>query len=135
VPADGDGPRLLALQVDVRPSHAKLFLDGQRLSSNPMRAAFVSDGLPHTIRAEAPGFEPLSQTLPPGVALVLDATLQPRGAAGPPGREKISPAPRASSKRGASLVPPPKTLALDEARRHARFVAALSVQPPNGERR
>jgi serine/threonine-protein kinase len=129
-PEASAGPRLVALQVDVRPSHAVLFLDGQRLSSNPMRAAFVGDGLPHTIRAEAPGFEPLSQTLQPGAALVLDASLQPR--TGQPGRAKVSPASRAPA-RGASLAAAPKRLGLDAAR-HARFEAALSTRLPSGER-
>jgi len=128
-----DGPRLLPLQVDVRPSHAVLFLDGQRLSSNPMRAALVNDGLPHTIRAEAPGFEPLSHMLQPGAALLLDVSLQPSSVAGHPDRVKAGPAP-GPAKRGATLARAPKRLALDEARR-ARFVAVLAQRPPVGERR
>lgn len=132
LPAVDDEPRLLELHVDVRPSQAVLFLDGQRLSSNPMRAALVYDGLPHTIRAEAPGFEPFTQTLQPGAPLLLDASLRPRSGPGQSGDGKASPAPRAA-KRGATLAPALKTLALDEARR-ARFVAALSVRAPSERR-
>jgi serine/threonine-protein kinase len=129
-PSLRDGPRLLPLRVDVRPSQAVLFLDGQRLSSNPMRAALVYDGLPHTIRAEASGFEPFSRTLPPGAELLLEATLRPSQAAAPARGTKPNPAPR-SAKRGATLAAAPKKLAVDAARR-ARFSGVLDPRPLGG---
>ena len=109
-----NSPQLLELSVVVRPTQAVLYLDGRRLSSNPLRASLVSDGLPHTLRAEAVGFEPWSQTLPPGAAPPIEATLQPTSAPARGNRRpSVSPA---AARRGAAAGGGSKKLALAEVR-------------------
>jgi hypothetical protein len=55
---EGRPVRLVQLDVRVQPSHAVLSIDGQRLSSNPLAATMVWDSQWHTLRGEAPGFQP-----------------------------------------------------------------------------
>jgi serine/threonine protein kinase len=50
--------RHVILKVGAAPIKARLYLDGQRLSSNPYSATAPADSAEHSIRAEAPGYVP-----------------------------------------------------------------------------
>jgi serine/threonine protein kinase len=68
---------LVTLEIAVEPAEATLYLDGQRLSSNPVIASMVKDARLHTLRGEAQGFWPFSQTFSLDADLALQATLRP----------------------------------------------------------
>jgi hypothetical protein len=46
------------LEFRAQPAHAQLFLDGQRLTSNPLSMQLPVNGSIHHLRAEAPGYAP-----------------------------------------------------------------------------
>lgn len=54
--------RVVRLEVRIEPPSAVLYLDGQRMSSNPLDAHLVLDSRPHTLRASAPGYAELVST-------------------------------------------------------------------------
>lgn len=68
--------RLIKLEVAVRPGHALLYLDGQRLSSNPLTAQVVWDPFSHTIRGQADGFKMFSRTFRLDSDLTIDVALE-----------------------------------------------------------
>lgn len=72
--------RLRAIDLDVRvqPSHAVLYIDGQRLSSNPLRATMMWDPHLHTLQSEAQGFEGFAVTFRLDADLKIDTSLRPR---------------------------------------------------------
>lgn len=75
--SDVESPtRLIKLEVAVRPGHALLYLDGQRLSSNPLTAQVVWDPFSHTIRGQADGFEMFSRTFRLDSDLTIDVALE-----------------------------------------------------------
>lgn len=69
-------PRVVHLEVRVEPPSAALYLDGQRMSSNPLDAHLVLDSRPHTLRASAPGYAELVSTFQVGADLELTAELK-----------------------------------------------------------
>jgi serine/threonine-protein kinase len=54
-------PRKVQLTVSVTPGDAALYLDGRRLSSAPISESLVADTTEHELRAEAEGFETLTE--------------------------------------------------------------------------
>jgi serine/threonine-protein kinase len=68
---------LVALEIAMQPREATLYLDGQRLTSNPTLASMVRDARSHTIRGEAAGFHPFSQTFSLDVDVAIEAALEP----------------------------------------------------------
>jgi hypothetical protein len=49
-------PATISIQASASPAEAKLYLDSELLPSNPYAGRMGADGMPHVIRAEAPGF-------------------------------------------------------------------------------
>jgi serine/threonine-protein kinase len=76
-PTAPEAPRLVRLELSVEPPGALLYLDGRRLSSNPIDARLVLDSRPHTLRAEAEGYAELVSTFQLESDLKLDAELRP----------------------------------------------------------
>jgi eukaryotic-like serine/threonine-protein kinase len=74
---DSSVMRLVRLEVSVQPSHAVLYVDGQRISSNPLSASMVWDAEEHTIRGEADGFEEFVGTFRLDSDLKIAAALRP----------------------------------------------------------
>jgi serine/threonine-protein kinase len=68
---------LVALEIAMEPREATLYLDGQRLTSNPTIASMVRDTRPHTVRGEAAGFQPFSRTFALDMNVAIEAELQP----------------------------------------------------------
>jgi eukaryotic-like serine/threonine-protein kinase len=56
-PADGT-PATVLLDIHVLPTGSELYLDGEKLGSNPYRARRQRDQAQHTVRASAPGHKP-----------------------------------------------------------------------------
>jgi serine/threonine-protein kinase len=54
--ASADAVRRVSLKLGASPVKAKLYLDGQPLSSNPYSGSAPVDSAEHSIRAEAPGY-------------------------------------------------------------------------------
>jgi hypothetical protein len=54
--AEKTAPATLSIQVSVSPAEAALYLDGQRLPSNPYVGRIAGDGAQHLLRAVAPGY-------------------------------------------------------------------------------
>lgn len=75
--ATPEPPRLVRLELSVEPPGAVLYLDGQRLSSNPIDARLVLDAKPHTLRASADGYAELVSSFQLDSDLRLDAELRP----------------------------------------------------------
>jgi serine/threonine-protein kinase len=48
----------VSLEIQVLPAGTELFLDGEKLASNPYRARRARDQVQHTVRASAPGHKP-----------------------------------------------------------------------------
>jgi hypothetical protein len=69
--------RLVRVEMNVRPNHAALFVDGQRLSSNPFNADMVWDPHLHTLRGEAEGFEGWVTTFRLDSDVKIDTELRP----------------------------------------------------------
>jgi serine/threonine protein kinase len=69
--------RLVRLELSAQPSHAVLYVDGQRLSANPLSAVMVWDPAVHTIRAEADGFAGFATTFRLDSNLRIDTVLRP----------------------------------------------------------
>jgi hypothetical protein len=76
--AAGDAQRLVRIELRARPAHAVLFVDGRRLSSNPLHATMVWDPHEHTLRAEADGYEPFTTRFRLGSDVTIDAALRPK---------------------------------------------------------
>ena len=56
-------PERVRVNIVVLPQDAQLFLDDRRLSSNPFRDSLPRDGVEHTFRAEAEGFEAFTKPI------------------------------------------------------------------------
>jgi serine/threonine-protein kinase len=76
--AAGDANRLVRLDLNVRPAHASLFIDGRRLSSNPLKATMIWDPHVHTLRGEADGYEPFTTAFRLDADVTIDAVLRPK---------------------------------------------------------
>lgn len=73
------GPRTsITLRVRATPSHAKLFLDGAPLSTNPFSGDFPVDGIGHRLRAEAPEHHPAAQIVMFDKDNTIDLVLAPK---------------------------------------------------------
>jgi hypothetical protein len=78
VAAGFDSPRarLVRLEVRVQPLDAVLYLDGQRLSSNPLSATMVRDSVSHTLRGRADGYSEFISSFRLNSNLRIDAELR-----------------------------------------------------------
>jgi serine/threonine-protein kinase len=87
--AAGLAPTEIQLKVRAHPSEAMLYLDGKPLPANPFTGFLRADAAEHTLRAEAPGYEPVSRQVvldrEAYIALTLEAS-GPKGAPPPTGR-------------------------------------------------
>jgi serine/threonine-protein kinase len=54
--AGSAAPATISIQASASPVDATLYLDGERLPSNPYVGRMPADGIQHLIRAEAPGY-------------------------------------------------------------------------------
>jgi serine/threonine-protein kinase len=83
----------VSLEISTTPKRAIVFLDGQRLASNPYKGSLVREGAPHKLRAEAPGFVTRTIDIVPDrdldVVVALDA-LPSRGVGRPQGTAAAS---------------------------------------------
>jgi hypothetical protein len=52
-------PGEIQVKISAHPKYATLILDGEILSANPYVRTMRRDNAEHTVRAEAPGYEPL----------------------------------------------------------------------------
>jgi serine/threonine-protein kinase len=52
------GPRSVRIVASAQPPEASWYLDDQKQDANPLQISVPVDGAVHTLRAEAPGFEP-----------------------------------------------------------------------------
>jgi eukaryotic-like serine/threonine-protein kinase len=61
----GPAPRSNAVRImaSAQPPEASWYLDDQKLDSNPLEISVPVDGAVHTLRAEAPGFEPFIKSV------------------------------------------------------------------------
>jgi hypothetical protein len=62
-PSPAPSQRSVNVHIDALPREAVLYLDGQRLPSNPFSAAKPLDPAPHRLRAEAPGYGAVERDL------------------------------------------------------------------------
>jgi hypothetical protein len=109
-------PTTATLRVNVNPSEATLYLDGEALPGNPAQVECPIDDSVHVLRAEAPGFEPEEQRIRLDGDLRVRMSLRraapsvrrrtPRGASP---AASSSPEPRASEEvRQVAPAPPPE---------------------------
>ena len=81
-------PKEVSLQISSNPKRAVLFLDDQRLASNPYTGSLARDGAAHKLRVEAAGFTTRTIDIVPDrdldVVVALDA-LSSRGPVRPQG--------------------------------------------------
>jgi serine/threonine-protein kinase len=75
--SDAPRARWVRLEVSVQPLDAVLYLDGQRLSSNPLRATMVRDSVSHTLRGAADGYLEFISSFRLDSNLRIDAELRP----------------------------------------------------------
>jgi eukaryotic-like serine/threonine-protein kinase len=90
-------PRKVQLAVSVTPGHAALYLDGRRLSSAPISESLVADTTEHELRAEAEGFETLTERVRLDTDLNLKLTMKASPAPEPPDNGR--PQPRATGRK------------------------------------
>jgi serine/threonine-protein kinase len=98
-----------ALRITAFPANAEVFLDGQRVATNPFSGEIPADGKEHEIRAEAPGFEPKATLITPSddadVVLQLKAeATKPSGARRPAAKPTTKPSP--ATKPGVDCATP-----------------------------
>ncbi|HEU4404630.1 MAG TPA: serine/threonine-protein kinase [Polyangiaceae bacterium] len=110
VPAPRPDAEQVSVRLSATPPEAKLFLDDRPLKTNPYEGKLARDGAPHTLRAEAPGFQPKVLEVSLASDVVLDVEL---GRAAKPGdardeRRVSSARPvRGGGPRAPSAAPPP----------------------------
>jgi hypothetical protein len=90
-------PRKVQLTVSVTPGDAALYLDGRRLSSAPVSESLVADTTEHELRAEAEGFETLTERVRLDADLNLKLMMRALPAPDPP--EDTKPQPRATGRK------------------------------------
>jgi hypothetical protein len=91
-------PRKVQLDVTIIPDDAALYLDGRRLSSAPVSESLVADTREHELRAEAEGFETLTERIRLDSDLKLKLTLKASPPPAPTSDNTKVP-PRATGKR------------------------------------
>lgn len=69
-------PEFVELDIEVRPAHARLYLDGHD-ASNPLKVAYPLDHLDHEVRAEADGFQSRIEHVKFNRDLVVQISLAP----------------------------------------------------------
>jgi serine/threonine-protein kinase len=62
-PSPAQRPRSVRISASAQPPEASWYLDDQKLDSNPLQLSVPVDGAVHTLRAEAPGFEPFVKSV------------------------------------------------------------------------
>ncbi len=67
----------VALRISVLPASAQLFLDDQPLPTNPYSTSLAKSDEHHTIRAEAPGYKPLTRDISYGEDAIVELSLEP----------------------------------------------------------
>ncbi len=72
-PLSADGAVLI--RIDVSPAHARLTLDGEPLTSNPLR--LQRDTTSHRITASAEGFVPVAREIVPDAPKTVRLRLEP----------------------------------------------------------
>jgi serine/threonine protein kinase len=96
-------PEEVTIEVSVKPSAAKLFVDGVRTPSNPHRVKVVRGKFAHEVRAEAEGFETRTMTVTFDRDRSIDIALTPKPVlGGPPPRPAPPPSAAASVRPDAS---------------------------------
>jgi eukaryotic-like serine/threonine-protein kinase len=85
------------------PPDAKIFIDGVRASTNPFRASYPRDPVPHKVRVEAPGYDAQEQLATLGEGdVTVRVTLSARARPGP-----VYVPPRATPRAPSAAVSPP----------------------------
>jgi len=74
----------IQLKVRAHPSEATIYLDGKPLPANPFTGFLRADSAEHTLRAEAPGYEPVSRQIVLDREAYIALTLEPSGPKGAP---------------------------------------------------
>lgn len=68
----------ITLQINAKPSEAKIFLDGTPLDTNPFSGEFPIDGIGHRLRVEAPGHHSAAQIVMFDKDNTIELTLAPK---------------------------------------------------------
>ena len=100
----------VAIEISVKPSNARLFLDGSRVQGNPYHLKTSRGSAIHEIRAEADGFETRQMTLVFDKDRALEISLSRAGAgyvAPPSPKPSPSPSPAPSPVAAPSPAPAP----------------------------
>jgi len=71
------------LTVRVSPTSARIFLDDTPIATGAYKGKLSNDGRGHRIRAEAPGFVPMEQSVTPTGALIISLALAREPASAP----------------------------------------------------
>ncbi len=116
------------LTLQAKPEAAVMYLDGERLPSNPFSGARPRDTLEHELVIKADGFEPLTRRLRLDSDLELELSLSPSAPSAEEAAEHKAAAARAAVRR----APPPRRAA--PAPRPAEPVRAepIKAEPGNG---
>ncbi|MBK8939294.1 MAG: PEGA domain-containing protein [Polyangiaceae bacterium] len=61
-PAPAPKPETVAVEIDVTPKFARVFIDGVLFTGSPIRVTMPKDGKTHEVRVESPGFAPRTTT-------------------------------------------------------------------------
>jgi eukaryotic-like serine/threonine-protein kinase len=91
-------PRRVQLNVSITPAEAALYLDGRRMSSAPLSESLVADTTEHELRAEADGFETLTERIRLDSDLNLKLTMKASPVVEPP-PENTKTQPRATGRK------------------------------------
>jgi hypothetical protein len=96
-------PALATLSVQADPPEATLFLDNEKLPSNPYTGKLALDKTEHVVRAEAPGYTASSRRFLMNDDLQLEFKLdRAKPEIAPVGRRRAAPAPAAPAVRRSS---------------------------------
>jgi serine/threonine-protein kinase len=118
LPAAPPAAAPIHLILQAEPKEAVLFLDGERLPSNPFSTTRARDASEHKLTVQAEGYEPLTRTLRMESDLELSLSLSRSVAANPPeARSEAAPAPaarRAAPRRAVHSSPKPAVPAAAE---------------------
>jgi serine/threonine-protein kinase len=67
----------VSVTFQATPAEAKLFLDGEALTSNPATKLVLANGAAHVLRAKAPGFAESTREFSPTKDMLLELALVP----------------------------------------------------------
>jgi hypothetical protein len=96
----------ITVRLGASPPGAELTLDGQRLPGNPYVGARSADQYPHVLRAEAPGHEPMQQSLTLDRNVQLQLSLKPIPSAEQPAASTSAARVRPPAARATPLAAP-----------------------------